>query len=207
MQDNYSQPIFDEINTSTFIETENVCSHQNHLYGRSNFIGENIFVVEFSITCDHQNLASSSIDSPLEIDPINKINSLDIRILPVHSPIISFHDPILSDVSVTNANNLICPFDSPNIGLPCMDFIFLDHTLHYNFHEKIVEWLENSYLKRISETGKHVLSLHVNRISNGKDGRFCFSFLLYYFWLLLEEHIILVGLEMFRWFHWLFHFT
>ena len=33
LQDNYSQPIFYEINTSTFIETKNVCSHQNHLYG------------------------------------------------------------------------------------------------------------------------------------------------------------------------------
>ena len=101
---------------------------------------------------------------------------------------------------MTNANNLICPFHSPKIGLPHIDFIFLDHTLHS-------KWLKNSYFKRFSETGKHVLSLHVNRISNGKDDRFCFSFLLYYFWLLLEEHIILVGLEMFRWFHWLFHFT
>ena len=54
LQDNYSQPIFNEINTSTFIETKNVCSHQNHLYGKSNFIGENkISVVEFSITSDH----------------------------------------------------------------------------------------------------------------------------------------------------------
>ena len=116
LQDNYSQPIFDEINTSTFIETKNVCSHQNHLYGRSNLIGENIFVVEFSITFDHQNLASSSMDSPLAIDPINKITSFDIRPLHVYSPIISIHDPILSDVSVTNANNLICPFDSSKIG-------------------------------------------------------------------------------------------
>ena len=155
LQDNYSQPIFYEINTSTFIETKNVCSHQNHLYGKSNFIGENkIFVVEFSITCDHQNLASSSIDSPLAIDPINKITSFDIRPLPVHSPITSFHDPILylkpilSDVSVTNANNLICPFDSPKIGLPRIDFVFLDHTLHSKFHEKIAEWLKNSCLKR-----------------------------------------------------------
>jgi len=115
--------------------------------------------------------------------------------------------PILSDVSVTNANNLICPFDSPKIGFPRIDFIFLDHTLHSKFHEKIAEWLENSYLKRFSENGKHVLSLHVNRISNGKDDRFCFSFLLYYFSLLLEEHIIFVGLEMLHWFHWLFHFT
>ena len=158
LQDNYSQPIFDEINTSTFIETKNVCSHQNHLYEKSNFIGENkIFVVEFSITCDHQNLASSSIDSPLAIDPINKITSFDIRSLPVYSPITSFHDPILylkpilSNVSVTNAYNLICPFESPKIGLPRMDFIFLDHTLHSKFHDKIAEWLENYYLKRFSE--------------------------------------------------------
>ena len=114
MQDNYSQLIFDEINTSTFIEAKNVCSHQNHLYGRSNFIGENkIFVVEFSITCDHQNIASSSIDSPLAIDHINKIISFDIGQLPIHSPITSFHDPtlylkpILQVVSVTNASDLI----------------------------------------------------------------------------------------------------
>ena len=58
--------------------------------------------------------------------------------------------------------------NAPKIGLPCMDIIFLDHTLHSKFHEKIAEWLENSYLKRFSETGKHVLSLHVNRISNGR---------------------------------------
>ena len=88
-----------------------------------------------------------------------------------------------------------------------MDLMLLDYNLHSKFYDRIVKWLENSYLKRFSETGKHVLSLHVNRISNGKDDRFCFSFLLYYLWLLLEEHIILVGLEMFRWFHWLFHFT
>ena len=94
MQDNYSQPIFDEINTSTFIETKNVCSHQNHLYGRSNFIGENkIFVVEFSITCDHQNLVSSSIDSPLAMDLINTVTFFNIRPLLIHSPITSFHDP------------------------------------------------------------------------------------------------------------------
>ena len=184
LQDNYSQPIFYEINTSTFIETKNVCSHQNHLYEKSNFIGENkIFVVEFSITCDHQNLASSSIDSSLATDPINTITSFYIRPLLVHSPITSFHDPILylkpilSDVSVTNANNLNCPFGSSKISFPRMDFIFSDHTLHSKFHDKIAEWLENSYLKRFSETGKHVLSLHINRISNGKDDRFCFSFL------------------------------
>ena len=146
-----------------------------------------IFAGEFPITCDHQRLTSLLIDPLLLVDPLNKITSFNIRPLPIHSPITSFHDPILYlkpillDVSVTNANNLICPFDSPKIGLPHMDFIFLDHTLHSKFYDKIAEWLENSYLKRFLETGKHVLSLHVNRILNGKDDRFCFSFLLYYF--------------------------
>ena len=77
----------------------------------------------------------------------------------------------------------------------------------FKFYDRIAEWLENSYLKRFQKTGKFVLSLYVNRVSNGKDDRFCFSFILYYFWILLEEHIILVGLEMFHWFHWLLHFT
>ena len=114
MQDGYSQPIFDENKIPIFVETKNACSHQNYLYERYNLIGDNkIFAKEFPITCDHQRLTSLLIDSLLVVDPSNKITSFNIRPLPTHSPITSFHDPtlylkpILAVVSVTNASDLI----------------------------------------------------------------------------------------------------
>ena len=68
------------------------------------------------------------------------------------------------------------------------DFMLLDHTFHSKFHDRIAEWLENSYLKRFPKTGKFVLSLYV---SNGKDDKLLFSFLLltYHLWLLLSHEI------------------
>ena len=176
-------------------------------------IGDNkIFAEEFPITCDHQRLTSLLIDSSLVADPLNKITFFDIRSSPIHSPITSFHDPtlclkpILPIVNVTNASYLILQIDSPKIYLPPMDFMLVDHVLHSEFYDRIAEWLENSYLKRFPKTGKFVLSLYV---SNGKDYKLLFSFLLltYHFWLLLGKHVILTGLEMLRWLHWLFHFT
>ena len=118
-------------------------------------IGDNkIFAEGFPITCDHQRLKSLLIDSLLVVDPLNKNTSFNITPLPIHSPITSFHDPtlylkpILLVVSVTNASDLILRIDSHKIFLPHMEFIFLDHTLHSKFHEKIAEWLKNSCLKR-----------------------------------------------------------
>ena len=122
MQDGYTQSIFDEINTQILVETQNACSHQNHLYERSNLIGDSkIFVEEFLITRDHQKITYFSFDSSLVIDPLNKITSFDIGQLPIHSPITSFHDPtlylkpILPIVNVTNASYLIPQIDSPKI--------------------------------------------------------------------------------------------
>ena len=114
LQDGYSQLIFDENKTQIFVETKNVCSHQNYLYESYNLIGGNkIFAEEFPITCDHQRLTSLLIDSSLVADPINKITSFNIRSSLIHSPITSFHDPtlylksILPIVNVTNARYLI----------------------------------------------------------------------------------------------------
>jgi len=216
LQDGYAQPIFDEINTPILVETQNAYSYQNHIYESSNLIGDSkIFVEEFLITRDHQNITYFSFDSSLVVDPLNKITSFDIGQLLIHSPITSFHDPtlylkpILPIVNVTNASYLIPQIDSPKICLPPMDFMLVDHTLHSKFYDRIVEWLENSYLKRFPKTSKSFLSLYVNRVSNGKDDIFLFSFLLlsYHLWLLLGKHVILTRLEMLRWLHWLFHFT
>ena len=144
LEDGYSQPIFDENKTPIFVETKNACSHQNYLYERYNLIGDNkIFAEEFPITCDHQRLTSILIDSLLVVDPLNKITSFDIRTLPIHSPITSFHDPtlylkpILPVVRVINASDLILRIDSHKIFLPHMEFILLDHTLHSKFHDRI----------------------------------------------------------------------
>ena len=96
LQDGYSQLIFDENKTQIFVETKNVCSHQNYLYEKYNLIGDNkIFAEEFPITCDHQRLTSLLIDSSLVTDPLNKITSFDIRSSLIHSPITSFHDTTL----------------------------------------------------------------------------------------------------------------
>ena len=114
LQDGYAQPIFYEINTPILVETQNACSHQNHIYERSNLIDDSkIFVEEFLITRDHQKITYFSFDSSLVVDPLNKITSFDIGQLPIHSPITSFHDPtlylkpILPIVNVTNASYLI----------------------------------------------------------------------------------------------------
>ena len=86
---------------------------------------------------------------------------------------------------MTNASDLILRIDSHKIFLAYMEFILLDHTLHSKFHDRIAEWLENSYLRKSPLNGKALFLVYTSKDFSGKHDASNFLLLTYHFLLLI----------------------
>jgi hypothetical protein len=70
----------------------------------------------------------------------------------------------------TLKTNLFIDYEDPHffsifpIDLPFMNLIQQGYSLHSKFHDRIVDWLEEYYLKRFPKNGKAIVSLIVSGI-------------------------------------------
>ena len=69
---------------------------------------------------------------------------------------------------------------------------------HYDpYHDKIAQWLEDSYIKNIQGSGKIMLTLFLDDDYEGKCDMFLLPFLL-----VMLDLVSIEGLELLRWLHW-----
>jgi hypothetical protein len=79
---------------------------------------------------------------------------------------------------------------------------------HYDpYHDKIAQWLEDSYIKNIQGNGKIMLTLFLNYDYEGKCDMFLSSFGILPFLLIMFDFVSITGLELLRWLHWKHDFT
>jgi hypothetical protein len=89
-------------------------------------------------------------------------------------------------------------FSKLTYALPC----------HYDScHDKIVEWLEDSYIKKSQGNGNIMLSLFLNDDYEGKYDIFLSFFDILPFVLVIFDFVSIAGLELLRWLHWKHDFT
>jgi hypothetical protein len=89
-------------------------------------------------------------------------------------------------------------------------FSKLTYTLpcHYDsYHDKIAEWLEDSYIKKFQGNGKIMLALFLNDDYKGKYDIFLSFFDILPFLLVIFDFVSIAGLELLRWLHWKHDFT
>jgi hypothetical protein len=89
-------------------------------------------------------------------------------------------------------------------------FFKLTYTLpcHYDpYHDKIAEWMEDSYKKNVQGNGKVMLSLFLNDDDKGKYDIFLLFFNILPFLLVIFDLVSIAGLELLRWLHWKHDFT
>jgi hypothetical protein len=82
------------------------------------------------------------------------------------------------------------------------------HPCHYDpYHDKIVQWLEDSYNKNIRGNGKIMVTLFLDVDYEGKHDMFLsFVDILPFFFIMLDL-VFIAGLELLRWLHWKHDFT
>jgi hypothetical protein len=79
---------------------------------------------------------------------------------------------------------------------------------HYDpYHDKIAEWLEDSYIQNVQGNGKVMLALFLNDDYKGKYDVFFSYFDILPFLLLIFDFVFIAGLELLRWLHWKHDFT
>jgi hypothetical protein len=79
---------------------------------------------------------------------------------------------------------------------------------HYDpYHDKIAQWLEDSYNKNIQGNGKIMLTLFLDDDYEGKCDMFLSFFDILPFLLVMFDFVSIVGLELLRWLHWKHDFT
>jgi hypothetical protein len=84
-------------------------------------------------------------------------------------------------------------FFKPTYTRPC----------HYDpYHDKIAQWLEDSYNKNIQGNGKIMLTSFLDDYYEGKCDMFLLPFLL-----VMLDLVSIAGLELLRWLHWKHDFT
>jgi hypothetical protein len=86
----------------------------------------------------------------------------------------------------------------------------LTYTLpcHYDpYHDKIAEWMEDSYIEKFQGNGKVMLALFLNDDDKGKYDIFLLFFYILPFLLLIFYLVSIAGLKMLRWLHWKHDFT
>jgi hypothetical protein len=82
------------------------------------------------------------------------------------------------------------------------------HPCHYDpYHDKIVQWLEDSYNKNIQGNGKIMLTLFLDVDYEGKHDMFLSFVDILPFLLVTLDLVSIAGLELFRWLHWKHDFT
>jgi hypothetical protein len=79
---------------------------------------------------------------------------------------------------------------------------------HYDpYHNKIAQWLEDSYIKNIQGNGKTMLTLFLDADYEGKSDMFLSFFDILPFLLIMFDFVSIAGLELLRWLHWKHDFT
>jgi hypothetical protein len=79
---------------------------------------------------------------------------------------------------------------------------------HYDpYHDKIVEWMEDSHIKKFKKHGKVMLALFLNDYIGGKYDIFIFYLQILHSFILFFDFLCLVGLKMLLWLHWKYNFT
>jgi hypothetical protein len=82
------------------------------------------------------------------------------------------------------------------------------HPCYYDpYHDKIVQWLEDSYNKKIRRNGKSMLTLFLDVDYEGKRDMFLSLVDLLPFFLMMLNLVFIAGLELLRWIHWKHDFT
>jgi hypothetical protein len=82
------------------------------------------------------------------------------------------------------------------------------HPCHYDpYHDKIAQWLEDSYIKKFQGNGKIMLTLFLNDDYEGKYDIFMSFFDILPFFLVIFDFVSIAGLELLRWLHWKHDFT
>ena len=78
---------------------------------------------------------------------------------------------------------------------------------HDPYHDKIAQWLEDSYIKNFRGNGKIMLTLFLNDDYEGKCDIFMSFFDILPFLLVMFDFVSIAGLELLRWLHWKHDFT
>ena len=82
------------------------------------------------------------------------------------------------------------------------------HPCHYNpYHDKIAQWLEDSYNKNIRGNGKIMLTLFLHDYYEGKRDMFMSVVDIIPFLLVTLDLVFIAGLKLLRWLHWKHDFT
>jgi hypothetical protein len=76
-------------------------------------------------------------------------------------------------------------------------------TCHYDsYHDHIVEWLKDSYIRKFQKNGKVMLALFLNDDDKGKYDIFLLIFDILPFLSLIFYLVFIVVLKLLRWLHW-----
>jgi hypothetical protein len=75
------------------------------------------------------------------------------------------------------------------------------------YHDRIADWLEDSYIKSFQGNGKFMLDLFLNDDYKGKYDVFVSYFDALPFLLLMFDFVFVAGLEFPRWLHWKCDYT
>jgi hypothetical protein len=82
------------------------------------------------------------------------------------------------------------------------------HLCHYDpYHDKIAQWLEDSYNKNIRGNGKIKLTLFLDVDCEGKHDMFMSFVDILPFFLMMLDLVFITGLKLLRWLHWKHDFT
>jgi hypothetical protein len=82
------------------------------------------------------------------------------------------------------------------------------HPCHYDpYHDKIAQWLEDSYNKNIRGNGKIMLTLFLDVDYEGKRDMFLSFVDILPFFLIMLDLVFIAGLKLLRWLHWKHDFT
>jgi hypothetical protein len=82
------------------------------------------------------------------------------------------------------------------------------HPCHYDpYHDKIAQWLEDSYNKNIRGNDKIMLTLFLDVDYEGKRDMFLSFVDIIPFLLVMLDLVFIAGLELLRWLHWKHDFT
>jgi hypothetical protein len=73
---------------------------------------------------------------------------------------------------------------------------------HYDpYHNKIAEWLEDSYIKKFQKNGKVMLDVFLNEYIGGKNDILLLYLQILHCFILIFDFLCLAGLKMLLWMH------
>ena len=79
---------------------------------------------------------------------------------------------------------------------PLTDLVRRSHSLHPNFYDGILEWMEDSYIKKFQKNGKVMLTLFLNDDDKGKYDIFLLFFNILPFLLVMFDSVSIAILNL-----------